>query len=186
MAKYAQGYARKNSDTKNLIILFSSIIAVIVITIVLVVCYNKFWKKEAPTYASEQYSAYYLSSYSSLLDQTEGDYLIYVCSKTSTTDENQSAVLSYLDSYIAGNTTVKLYLIDYDAFDSTSDTTESSYATTIRTELGLDATPTTGYLFAVQSNKLTNQAKQVLTEAKNVQEKLELLEKNGEWLNFNK
>ena len=73
MAKYAQGYARKNSDTKNLIILFSGIIALIAISVVLVVLYNKFWKKADKTFADEAYSQYVLSDYSKLLDQEKSN-----------------------------------------------------------------------------------------------------------------
>ena len=185
MAKYAQGYARKNSDTKNLIIMASVIIFVILISLTFVILYNKFWKKAADTYASEEYADYYLSDYSKLLNQDEVDYMIYVCSSSSKEgdDANMTAVLNYIDEYIAGDISIKLYLLDYDKFDSTSDSDETTNANNIKAELGLSVSE--GYLIAVQNNKLVNTAKQVITKSATVIEKLELLEDGGEWLNFN-
>ena len=80
MAKYAQGYARKNSDTKNLIILFSGIVVLIAAAIVLAVLYNKYWKKSAKSFADAAYAEYFISDYTKLLDQdktTGGNYMIY-------------------------------------------------------------------------------------------------------------
>lgn len=185
MAKYAQGYARKNSDTKNLIIMASMIVFLILISLTFVILYNKFWKKAADTYASEEYASYYLSNYSELLNQDEVNYLIYVCSSSSEEgdDSNMTAVLNYIDEYIAGDVSIKLYLLDYDKFDSTSDKDETANADGIKAELGISVSE--GYLIAVQNNKLVNTAKQVITKTATVIEKLELLEDGGELLNFN-
>lgn len=183
MAKYAQGYARKNSDTKNLIILFSGIVALIAISIVFVVLYNKFWKKSDKTFADAAYSEYVLSDYSKLLDQDKangGNYMIYVCTTDSaTSDSNAQAVMKYLDNYKAGKCSVKLYLIDYSKFDSTSDTTETANATAVETELGF--TVSLGYLLYVEDNQILNKSTQVKSEPKTVKATLTNIQKGGAW-----
>ena len=183
MAKYAQGYARKNSDTKNLIILFSGIIALIAISVVLVVLYNKFWKKADKTFADEAYSQYVLSDYTKLLDQEKsngGNYMIYVCSTDeSASDKNAATVMKYLDDYTAGKCTMKLYLIDYAKFDSTSDTTETTNASSVEEELGF--TVNLGYLLYVSDNQILNKSTQVKTEPASVKTALTNAKKNGTW-----
>lgn len=183
MAKYAQGYARKNSDTKNLIILFSGIVALIAISVVLVVLYNKFWKKADKTFADEAYSQYVLSDYSKLLDQEKsngGNYMIYVCTtEEGTSDKNAAQVMKYLDDYSAGKCSVKLYLIDYSKFDSTSDSTETANASAVEAELGF--TVNLGYLLYVNDNEILNKSTQVKTEPASVKSALTNAKKNGTW-----
>lgn len=183
MAKYAQGYARKNSDTKNLIILFSGIVALIAAAIVLAVLYNKYWKKSAKSFADAAYAEYFISDYTKLLDQdktTGGNYMIYVCStEDSSSDKNASNVMKYLEDYKAGKCSLKLYLIDYSKFDSTSDTTETSNASQVETELGF--TVSLGYLLYVDDNQMLNKSTQVKTEASSVKTALTNAKKNGAW-----
>lgn len=182
MAKYAQGYARKNSDTKNLIILFSGIVALIAAAIVLAVLYNKYWKKSAKSFADAAYAEYFISDYTKLLDQDKtagGNYMIYVCSTEDSSDKNASNVMKYLEDYKAGKCSLKLYLIDYSKFDSTSDTTETSNASAVETELGF--TVSLGYLLYVDDNQMLNKSTQVKTEASSVKTALTNAKKNGAW-----
>lgn len=183
MAKYAQGYARKNSDTKNLIIMISVIVAVILIAIMFVIFYNKFWKTVSPSLSDDDYSSYYLSSYTALLDQDKkngGNYMLYVCTTdSSTTDSNEQAVIKYIKEYEAGTATMKIYLIDYSKFDSTSDSTETSNASSIKTELGF--APQLGYLIYVYDNRIINKATELLTSSDNVKNALVSVAKNGTW-----
>jgi len=187
MAKYAQGYARKNSDSKNLIILISTIVLVVAIAIVFAILYNKFWKKDTKTFESTEYSAYFLTDYDKLLDQKEKNYIIYICSSSSTSDTNMEVILGYLDDYMdeTKDINVKLYLVDYDKFDSSSDSTESENATKVTAELGFTVSQS-GYLIAVQNNEIINQSTQVLKETANIKKAIETLDKNEVWLNFNK
>ena len=189
MAKYAQGYERKNSDSKNLIIMISVIVAVVVVAIVVVILCNKFVKRENKNYstfkADETYSAYYLTDYSKLLGQDEENYCIYVISSSQTSDKNMKAVIKYLEDFESGNISVKLYLLDYDDFDNTSDETEKANASKVTEALG-DIQVQAGYFLAIYNNKIANKATQVITKAETVEKIINSLSKNDEALEFNK
>jgi len=183
MAKYAQGYTRKNSDSKNLIIMASIIVGVVVLAITFVILYNKLWKKTDAKLSDSAYTSYYLSDYSALLDQDkkeDGNYLIYVTSTdTNTTDPCSAEVVAYIAAYEKGTSKMKIYLLDYSAFDSTSDTTETGYATKVKTELGFSVS--VGYLIYVQDNEIINKSKQLLTDSDKVKSALSSIEKDSAW-----
>jgi len=180
MAKYAQGYERKNSDSKNLIIMGSIIVAVIALAIGFVILYNNVFKKESITFATAQYEDCYLTDYTKLLLQKAeyenegetvvGHYYIYVCSKTGTSDTNMNTVLNYIDKTKDDEQSMKLFLLDYDQFDSTSDETESGNATSIENTLGLEVQST--WLIEVIDGEITNISTQVIKNSDTIKSKL--------------
>ena len=87
--------------------------------------------------------------------------------------------MKYLEDYKAGKCSMKLYLIDYSKFDSTSDQTETSNASAVETELGF--TVSLGYLLYVNDNQILNKSTQVKTEAASVKTALTNAKKNGTW-----
>ena len=180
MAKYAQGYERKSSDTKNLITMASVIVGLVVLAVLFVFLYNKVLKKDPVTFKSEKYADYFLTDYSKLVDQVEGDYLIYVCSKTNcdsstSPDNNMASVLKYIDKYEKDNTLMKLYLIDSDDFsDSSSENHEI-----VDEELGYEVSA--GYLIYIDDGALTNTSTQIIKETKTVKAKLKALLDKKEW-----
>ena len=182
MAKYAQGYARKNSDTKNLIILISSIVLVVAAVIVGVILFNKFKKDKTVSFSDAKYESAFITDYDKLLDQdkredNEGCYILYLCSKSSTTPSKiDEAVMKYLNE---GKGSIKLYLVNYDDFDTTSDQTESATHEKVEAALGFE--PTLGCLIYVDDNEIKNQSKQVITDSEKAQEKLNYVLKEGKW-----
>lgn len=183
MANYNSGHARKNSDTRNLVILITSLVLLVALVITFVILQNKFWKKADKTISDSTYSAYVLSDYGKLLDQEKkdgGTYLIYVCTTdTSTTDNNLTIVLKYLDAQIEDSSLVTLYLLDYSKFDSTSDETETANAQKVEAELGFSVN--VGYLIYVDDNEIVNKSTQVKTEAKVVQSTLKAMLNKKAW-----
>ncbi len=180
MAKYAQGYERKSSDTKNLITMISVIVGLVVLAIVFVVLYNKYLKKEPTTFRSEEYAEYFLTDYTKLVDQTDENYLIYVCSKTncdSTTapDNNMALILKYIDKQKDSDTLLKLYLLDADEF---SDSSSDNYKA-VEEELNYNVSQ--GYLIYIKDGALTNTSTQIVREAKTVKAKIKALLDNKEW-----
>jgi len=128
MAKYAQGYERKNTDTKNLIILFSTIVGIVVLAIVGVVIYNAVKKEDTLlTYDSvkEEYvidvanmdSLFYKSSItqdqldSKLLTKVNAPYLIFFYCDSDSQDTIK-VVLDYYDVLEKDSSLLPLYLIE--------------------------------------------------------------------------
>ncbi len=199
MAKYAQGYGRRNSDNKNLIILISSIVGVIALAIVAVILYNAFGGgSKAKTL--KDYTDYEITDYSQVLDQEEGNYVVYVydSSQTSTAD---SVAITYLEKYDKGNVNVKLYVIDYhmwnlDAYQSS----DSNYSTIEKNHTAIDNEfesvngyePEVGNLFAVLNNNILDKSTQIVTSQvtqgsrTSVADLLKKLYKNENWLEYNK
>lgn len=183
MAKYKSGTVRKNSDTKNLIILLSSLVVLVAAVIVFVILYNKYWKKAGKTLSDSAYASYVLSDYSKLLDQEKkdtGTYMIYVYNSESSEDVNLQAVLKYLDKQIKDDNIMTLYLLDYSKFDSTSDSTETANADSVAAELGFSISAA-GTLIYVSDNAITSKATQVKTESKKVQAVLKQIQNGGAW-----
>ena len=180
MAKYAQGYERKSSDAKNLIMMASIIVGLVVLSIIFVVLYNKYLKKEPITFRSEEYAEYFLTDYTKLVDQPDGDYLIYVCSKNdcdsaTSPDNNMALILKYIDKQKESDTMLKLYLINYDDFSDSS--TENHEI--VDQELNYEVS--TGYLIYIDDGALTNTSTQIIKEAKTVKAKIKSLLNNNEW-----
>ena len=183
MANYKSGTVRKNSDTKNLIILISSLVLLVAAVIVFVILYNKYWKKTGKSLSDSTYSAYVLSDYIKLLDQEKssgGNYMIYVYNSESSEDVNLQAVLKYLDKQLKDESVMTLYLLDYSKFDSTSDSTETANADSVEAELGF-AISSVGTLIYVSDNAITSKATQVKTDSKKVQAVLKQIQNGGAW-----
>ena len=185
MAKYSEGYQRQVSDKKKLIILISAIVALVALVIVGVVVYNKV-KKPAKSITDEAYSEYFLNDLTKICKQERGEgkngtYIIYVCSTdSSVTDNNLSYVLAYLEKQVKGEVEMKLYLLDFSKFDSTSDETEQTNAGTVEAQLGF--TPSAvGTLIYVENNAVVNKSTQVLTKQADVQKALKNIQKTGRW-----
>lgn len=185
---------RMKKETRNLIILGASIIALVALSIMLVFFYNKYWKKAEASLSDAKYSEYVISDYSKLLSQekktTGGNYVIYCYSSSVTSDTNLNTVMKYIDLVIqnredveAGKTTeyqIALYVIDYDKFDSTSDETETANASKIEEVLGYKVSGV-GTLIYISDNKLVNTSKQVITSSSNVKQALKTLKKENKW-----
>ena len=183
MAKYKSGTARKNADTRNLILLISSLVLLVALVIVFVVLYNKYWKRSSKSLSDEAYATYVLSDYAKLLDQEKtdgGNYMIYVYSSESDHDHNLQAVLNYLDKQLKDDNIMTLYLLDFAKFDSTSDTTETANADSVEAELGF-AISAEGTLIYVSDNAITSKATQVKTDSKKVQAVLKQIQNGGSW-----
>ena len=183
MAKYSEGYQRQVSDKKKLIILISAIVALVALVIVGVVVYNKV-KKPAKSITDEAYSEYFLNDLTKICKQEKsngGNYIIYVCSTdSSVSDNNLSYVLAYLEKQVKGEVEMKLYLLDFSKFDSTSDETEQTNAGTVEAQLGF--TPSAvGTLIYVEDNAVVNKSTQVLTKQADVQKALKNIQKTGRW-----
>lgn len=188
MAKYQQGYQRKNSDSKNLIILISSIVGLVLLAVAAILVYNLVpgLKKAPKNFSNEKYAQYFISDYDKVLTphKERKDFIIYVCSKSSTTDKNMLKVLSYIDEFEKDGTLVKLYLLDYDKFDSTQDETEKKNKEKVDAHLGFACQA--GTLIAVSDNQLLNKSKQVVTDASKISEALKTLTNKQAWLDYNK
>lgn len=120
MARYAQGYERKNSDTKNIIIMISVIVGVIILSLGIAVLV-KALKKDEPTrsFASEEYSEFFVDYAKANVDvnkngQEDDNYYIYFCDPDSESDSNMDLVLDYIDAYKKGEDSnmIPLYLIN--------------------------------------------------------------------------
>jgi hypothetical protein len=185
---------RMKKETRNLIILGASIVAIVALSIMLVFFYNKYWKKAEASLSDAKYADYVISDYSKLLSQEKktngGNYAIYCYSSSATGDANLNAVMSYIDLVIEnreeienGETTdyqIALYVIDYDKFDSTSDETETANAPKIEEVLGYKISGI-GTLIYISDNKLLNTSKQVITSSSNVKQALKTLKKENKW-----
>ena len=188
MAKYAQGYERKNSDIKNLIFLIVGIVAVVALVIAIVAIINGARDYSMKTYSDSKYKDYFISAdeYDKLLKQQERDYLIYICDTSvdytsSNVDSNMSAVLNYIEDYEAGKINIKLYLIDYSLFSS--DTSAVSEGL----ELTEDFTINKAYLICVTNSR--TDTSQIYTDSSSSQNSikdiLNKLSKNESWLTYN-
>ncbi len=174
MAKYARGFERKNSDTKNLIWLIAIIVAVIALGIGAIVIYNHV-KKEDKTLAA--YAEYQITDYSKTLTMTDGDYLIYIYDEHSAT-ESDSQVLKYMSALESGKVSTKLYLVNYDNVESSSsDTTITANAKTFGEAIKY-TTYQVGNLVVVLDNKVTNTSTQIYTESESIVSGLKNLLKN--------
>ena len=184
MAKYSEGYQRQVSDKKKLIILISSIVALVALVILGVFLFNKFAKKSTKSLSDKAYQEYFLTDYTKLLKQEKsngGNYIIYVCSTDSSAeDHNLSYVLAYLDKQVKGETEMKLFLLDYSKFDADSDDTEKSNATKVEASLGFKPSGI-GNLIYVNDNDIVNKSTQVLTKEADVQKALKNIQKTGRW-----
>ncbi len=185
---------RMKKETRNLIILGASIIALVALSIMLVFFYNKYWKKAEASLSDQKYAEYVISDYTKLLSQekktTGGNYVIYCYSSTATGDANLNSIISYMDLVIENRESIEngatedyqiaLYVIDYDKFDSTSDETETQNASTIESVLGYKIQGI-GTLIYISDNKLVNTSKQVITSSSNVKQALKTLKKENKW-----
>ena len=174
MAKYARGYERKNSDTKNLIWLVAIIVAVIALGIGAVVIYNHV-KKDAVTLAS--YTDYQITDFSKTLEMSEGDYLIYIYDEHSQATPD-AQVLKYMKALESGKVATKMYLVDYDSVtSSSSDTTVSENASTFAEAIKY-SNYQVGYIVVVKDNKVTNTSTQIYTNADSIVSGIKSLLKN--------
>ena len=159
MAKYARGYERKNSDTKNLIWLVAIIVVVIALGIGAVVIYNHV-KKDAVTL--ESYGQYHITDFSKTLTMSEDDYLIYIYDEHSAT-KSDSQVLKYMKALEEKKVTTQLYLVNYDdVSSSSSDSTITANATAFKNAIKYDSYQV-GDLMVVKVDKDFNPASQIYT-----------------------
>lgn len=189
MAKYAQGFERKSSDTKNLILLVVIIVAAVALVLGAVAIINKTTDFSVKTYSDSKYQQYFIGSdnYNKLLKQQERDYVIYVCDKSVTytdknaVDPNMNAILTYIDKYEEGKVNIKLYLIDYSVF--------SSDDTAVREGLELTSDISIGakYLIAVTDSR--TELSQIYTDSStsstSIKDIINKLSKNEPWLTYN-
>ena len=174
MAKYARGFERKNSDTKNLIWLVAIIVIVIALGIGAIVIYNHV-KKEDVTLAS--YSEYQITDYSKTLTMADGDYLIYIYDEHNST-ASDSQVLKYMKALDSGKVSTKMYLVNYDNVESSSsDTTITANAQKFKEAIKYDDYQV-GHLVVVLDNKVTNVSTQIYTKSDSIVNGLKDLLKN--------
>jgi len=179
MAKYAQGYERKNSDTKNLIILFSSIVGVVVLAIVAVLIYNAVSKDNTLSYSSVD------SEYTINVDGwEEKDYYEQNLFNPSVNGDavllkwkNKNSYYIYFYSDSDDQSTIKAVLDYHNAMKNDSNLLPiyllngSSISDDLKTSLGYsdDDTLSSGYLIKiigkkVQDNPTTTNAKQAIID----------------------
>lgn len=174
MAKYAQGYERKNSDTKNLIWLIAAIVAVIALGIGAVIIYNSV-KKDDVTLAS--YESYQITNFDNTLTMAEEDYLIYVYDLDAPATSS-AQVLKYMAALEKGKVTRKVYLVDYDqVYASSSDTTITANATTFGDAIKYKDY-TAGTVIVVMDNKVVNTSSQIYTDSDSIIQGFKALLKN--------
>ena len=140
MAKYAQGYERKQSDTKNLIFLAAAIVLVIALAIGIVAIVNatKDYSTHNLTVAPYteydiQTSSFSKASLRNLAKDEKSDYNYYIYVYSTNSDNSNAKVMEYIDKYIKSKDetdakkklTTPMYILDYDKFDNAEEDSDS-------------------------------------------------------------
>ncbi|MBP5342459.1 hypothetical protein J6Y73_00800 [bacterium] len=180
MAKYAQGYERKKSDTRNLIFLAAAIVLTIAVAIAIVAIVNNVRDYSTHNLTVAPYTEYEIptSSYSASglrnvarSEKSDYNYFIYVYSANN--DNSNSKVMEYIDKYIASKDetdnskklTTPMYILDYDKFDNAeqdSESDEAKYKDELAGAFGLEVIP--GYLIFMKNGEVTSTQNQIVTK----------------------
>ena len=135
MAEYANGYNRKFSDNKKLIIFLCSIVLGVALIVGIVALINNVGKN-TETYSSLNKN---VITYDKVLEQEEDKYLVYFYTDN---DELQSSILDLIKAYKGEEGQIKIYLVKYP--DLTDDN-----KTALKTTLNYNGTIQTTLLFAI-------------------------------------
>ena len=183
MAKYAQGYERKQSDTKNLIFLAAAIVLVIALAIGIVAIVNatKDYSTHNLTVAPYteydiQTSSFSKASLRNLAKDEKSDYNYYIYVYSTNSDNSNAKVMEYIDKYIKSKDetdakkklTTPMYILDYDKFDNAeedSESDEASYKEALLVAFSMQVQP--GYLIYMRNGEVTSTQDQVVTKDTN-------------------
>ena len=200
MAKYAQGYERKQSDTRNLIILAAVIVGVLALAIALVAIINSVRDYSTHNLTVAPYTQYEIptdsyskSSLRNIAKDEKSDYNYYIYVYSTTSDNSNSKVMEYIDKYIKSKDetdsskklTTPMYILDYDKFDNADEDTESEeveYKSALLTAFGLQVQP--GYLIFMKNGEVTSTQDQIVT--KDTNSVIEKLIKGEAYFDFSK
>ena len=200
MAKYAQGYERKKSDTRNLIILAVVIVLTIALAIGIVAIVNGLRDYSTHNLTVSPYTEYEIptSSYSksglrNIAKDEKSDYNYYIYVYSTNSDNSNSKVMEYIDKYLASKDetdtkkklTTPMFLLDYDKFDNAEEDDESGeaeYKTALASAFGMEVQ--TGYLIFMKNGEVTSTQNQIVT--KNTNDVIEKLIKGEAYFDFSK
>ncbi|MBR4237624.1 hypothetical protein IKQ02_04240 [bacterium] len=200
MAKYAQGYERKKSDTRNLIILAVAIVLTIALAIGIVAIVNGLRDYSTHNLTVSPYTEYEIptSSYSksglrNIAKDEKSDYNYYIYVYSTNSDNSNSKVMEYIDKYLASKDetdakkklTTPMFLLDYDKFDNAEEDDESGeaeYKTALASAFGMEVQ--TGYLIFMKNGEVTSTQDQIVT--KNTNDVIEKLIKGEAYFDFSK
>ena len=200
MAKYAQGFERKRSDTRNLIILAVAIVLTLALAVGIVAIVNGCRDYSTHNLTVAPYTEYEIStsSYSksglrNIAKDDKSDYNYYIYVYSASSDNSNSKVMEYIDKYLASKDetdakkklTTPMYLLDYDKFDNAEEDEESdeaSYKTALTSAFGMEVQ--TGYLIFMKNGEVTSTQNQIVT--KNTNDVIEKLIKGEAYFDFSK